>query len=44
MKEYYSNNKDKMKEWFRIYYQNRKEQIIENKQKLLLGSQKTNLY
>jgi len=28
MKEYYSNNKDKMKEWFKIYYQNNKENIL----------------
>ena len=28
MKEYYSNNKDKMKEWFKIYYQNNKEKRL----------------
>ena len=28
MKECYSNNKDKMKEWFKIYYQNNKEKIL----------------
>ena len=28
MKEYYSNNKETMKQWFKIYYQNNKEKIM----------------
>ena len=42
MKEYYSNNKDKMKEWFRIYYQSHKEQIIEKSRNYYWDHKKQN--
>ena len=43
MKEYYSNNKDKMKEWFKLYYQkNKKEKNIEKSRNYYWNHKKQN--